>query len=87
MLYHITSTSNLDSIKKHGLLSLKELEKKGLKYSSSSNNLSKNLDKGKNTQDYIKLTSNLDSNQIYILKKRIKDRGEDVFIIKITLIQ
>lgn len=83
VLYHITSTSNLDSIKKHGLLSLKELEKKGLKYSSSSNNLSKNLDKGKNTQDYIKLTSNLDSNQIYILKKRIKDRGEDVFIIKI----
>lgn len=83
VLYHITSTCNLDSIKKHGLLSLKELEKKGLKYSSSSNNLSKNLDKGKNTQDYIKLTSNLDSKQIYILKKRIKDRAEDVFIIKI----
>ena len=83
VLYHITSTSNLDSIKKHGLLSLKELENKGLRYSSSSNNLSKNLDKAKNTQDYIKLTSNLDSKQIYILKKRIKDRAEDVFIIKI----
>lgn len=82
-LYHVTSINNLDSIKEHGLLSLKELEKRGLKYSSGSNNLSKKLDKRKNIHDYIKLTSNPDAEQIYILKERITNREEVVFVIKI----
>jgi hypothetical protein len=64
-LYHFTDKSNLESIRKYGLLSQQELYERGIQYRSNSNDLSKRLDKIENLQDYIRLCLVKDTPMLY----------------------
>ena len=52
-LYHFTPSSNLESIKKRGLLSLSCLIQEGIEYNSASNNLSHSLDREYERDNYV----------------------------------
>lgn len=54
-LYHFTDESNVASIQKFGLLSWPELRKRRIPHRPNSNDLSRNLDKRKGLQDYVRL--------------------------------
>lgn len=57
-LYHFTDPRNIPSIKKYGLLSWYELNKKNIYHIPASNSLSRNLDIRRNLQDYVRLSLN-----------------------------
>ncbi len=54
-LYHFTDSRNVESIKKHGLLSWPILLERGIQHFPGSNELSRDLDRRKNYQDYVRL--------------------------------
>ncbi|MDI3473075.1 MAG: hypothetical protein PWQ20_1276 [Thermotogaceae bacterium] len=55
-LLHVTEFKNIPSILKHGILSQNKLEEKKITPSYITDDLSKNLDSKKGTQDYVKLS-------------------------------
>ena len=57
-LYHFTDPRNIPSIKKYGLLSWYELNKKNIYHIPASNSLSRNLDIRRNLEDYVRLSLN-----------------------------
>lgn len=57
-LYHFTDPRNIPSIKKYGLLSWYELNKKNIYHIPASNSLSRNLDTRRNLEDYVRLSLN-----------------------------
>ena len=52
-MFHFTKSTNIPSIKKHGLLSYNQLKKNNIKFESNSNPLSQNLDEAKGYLDYV----------------------------------
>ena len=59
-LYHFTEPKNIPSIKKYGLLSWEELTNRNIAHTPASNNLSRNLDRRYNLEDYVRLSLNQD---------------------------
>lgn len=57
-LYHFTDPRNLQSIKKYGLLSWEQLLNKNIIHYPASNDLSRNLDRRYNLEDYVRLSLN-----------------------------
>ncbi len=54
-LYHFTDPFNLVSSRRHGLLSWKQLIARGIKHQPASDQLSRQLDTGKDLEDFIHL--------------------------------
>lgn len=72
-LYHFTPSSNLESIKKRGLLSLSCLIQEGIEYNSASNNLSHSLDTEYKRDNYVRLSFTKDSPMYFIKSKERSD--------------
>lgn len=56
--YHFTDPSNIPLIKKYGLLSWQQLLLRNVSHKPASNNLSRDLDRKHNLQDYVRLSLN-----------------------------
>jgi hypothetical protein len=54
-LYHFTDPRNLDSIREHGLLSWYQLLQRNITHYAGSNEISRQLDKTRNLEDYVRL--------------------------------
>ena len=67
-LYHFTDYRNLESIKRHGLMSWRRLRKKKIPHYPASNDLSRDLDRWKGLQDYVRLCKSPDHPMAYIAK-------------------
>ena len=79
-LWHFTDKSNLKSIKKHGLLSLKLLGKKDIKVSCyGANKLSHKLDKEKGLDKFVHLSIIKDHPMQYV-KKRSGDIPNPIWL-------
>lgn len=65
-LYHFSSRENLDSIKLHGLCSLKELQRLGLSIKYGSSEDSRQIDATKNLSDYVHLSFERKTPMLYI---------------------
>ncbi len=72
-LYHFTPSSNLESIKERGLLSLSRLQQEGIEYGSGSNDLSHSLDRQHNRDNYVRLSFTKDSPMYFIKSKERSD--------------
>ena len=68
-LYHFTDYRNLKSIRRHGLMSWPRLHKKKIPHYPASNKLSRDLDRQKGLQDYVRLCKSPDHPMAYIAKK------------------
>ena len=65
-LYHFTSSKNIESIKKNGLLSIRQIQNKNIQSSYVSTEQSRNVDKYKNLSDYIHLSYERDNPMMYV---------------------
>ncbi len=74
-LYHFTDASNVDSIMKNGLLSWQELELRRIDHRPGSNRLSRDLDKRKGLEDYVRLSTWRNHPMAWVAKK---DRIENL---------
>lgn len=74
-LYHFTDRRNLRSIRMHGLMSWKELEKNDVEAIHGGNRVSKDLDERAGLQDYVRLSFTPKHPMMFVCKKdgRIKD--------------
>ncbi|HNV44491.1 MAG TPA: DarT ssDNA thymidine ADP-ribosyltransferase family protein [Exilispira sp.] len=68
-LYHFTDISNLESIKKYGILSREFLDNHNIKYKPGSSDISASLDIKKGKLNYVKLSFNDGHPMIYHAKK------------------
>ncbi len=68
-LYHFTDISNLESIKKYGILSREFLDNHNIKYKPGSSKFSPSLDIKKGKLNYVKLSFNDGHPMIYHAKK------------------
>lgn len=76
-IYHFTKLSNLNSIfENEHLFSLKELHDRNIIFNTSSNDLSKYLDSGKHTTDYVRFTFTLENP---LIKKFLSRHPNDNF--------
>lgn len=65
-IYHFTDASNLESIMKYGLLSLEEIEQRGIAAQHGGNKLSRDEDKRKGLHKYIHLSFTDNHPMLYI---------------------
>lgn len=74
-LYHFTDPQNLPAIRRHGLLSWKQLRERGITHKPASNDLSRDLDFRRNLEDYVHLSLNLDHPMAHVAlhENRIQD--------------
>lgn len=54
--YHLTKLKNLASIRRYGLLSQRELYARKIAFNNTTNTLSKDLDKKRGLDDYVRLS-------------------------------
>ena len=79
-IWHITKLSNLSSIVKYGyLFSQNELKNRQINFNSSSNDLSKHLDEGKNIQDFVRFAFTFNNPLFLAFIKRHPDDNFCVF--------
>jgi hypothetical protein len=74
-LWHFTDKRNVESIKKHGLLSWRELQRKGLAPVPGGNQWSHEADEFSGVDNYVHLSFNKENPMLYIAQrdKRIVD--------------
>jgi hypothetical protein len=71
--WHFTHISNVESIKKYGLLSLYKIKENNIKIVSSSNEYSQNLDKAYGLDKWVHLSFTPYHPMYYVIKKELED--------------
>lgn len=81
-LYHFTARENLQSILKHGLLCIPVLEKSKIKYKPNSNEISRQMDKSRGLENYVRLCKSKE----HPMKKLVQHerRVDDIVWLKVS---
>jgi hypothetical protein len=70
VLYHFTDAANLDSIRKNGLMSASAIESKAITSVMNSDKLSRDLDKSKGLEGYVRLSLNAKNPMLFVAQKQ-----------------
>jgi hypothetical protein len=82
-LYHFTHQKNIESIKKHGLMSWSRLHKLNIDHLSVANGLSRHLDEAKGLENYIRFSDHQKHPMLHSVIKRGLIHWDDVAWIRI----
>ena len=70
VLYHFTDAANIESIRKTGLMSASDLESKAISSVMNSDKLSRDLDKSKGLENYVRLSLNANNPMKYVAQRQ-----------------
>ena len=85
-LYHFTDAANLESIRKHGLLSASSLNKQSLKAMMNSDAKSRIVDQQLGLEDFVRLSFNKENPMKYIAKNEGRISRPVVLQIKLEVV-
>ena len=85
-LFHFTDASNVESIRKHGLLSASSITKQELVSTMNSDELSRNLDQACGLQDYVRLSFNANNPMRFVAVKEKRVTRPVIVVIKLEVV-
>ena len=85
-LFHFTDSSNVESIRKHGLLSAASITKQEIASTMNSDELSRSLDNSYGLQDYVRLSFNANNPMRFVAVKEKRITRPVLVVIKLEVV-
>ena len=85
-LFHFTDASNVESIRKHGLLSASSITKQEIVSTMNSDDLSRTLDQACGLQDYVRLSFNANNPMRFVAVKEKRISKPVIVVIKLEVV-
>ena len=85
-LFHFTDASNVESIRKHGLLSASSITKQEIVSTMNSDELSRTLDQACGLQDYVRLSFNANNPMRFVAVKEKRFTKPVIVVIKLEVV-
>ena len=85
-LFHFTDSSNVESIRKHGLLSAASIAKQEIVSTMNSDELSRSLDNSYGLQDYVRLSFNANNPMRFVAVKEKRITRPVLVVIKLEVV-
>ena len=85
-LFHFTDASNVESIRKHGLMSASSITKQEIVSTMNSDELSRNLDQACGLQDYVRLSFNTNNPMRFVAVKEKRISKPVLVVIKLDVV-